>query len=85
MFMEPTTSANRTVTCLRPSAAPPELTGAPHTSQKRADARSPFPHRRVRALSHEALSGALLNVLSMETIIANTFRGSRTTKKVSAA
>jgi hypothetical protein len=40
---------------------------------------------RLNALSDEALSGVLLNVLSMETIIANTFRGSRTTKKVSAA
>jgi hypothetical protein len=40
---------------------------------------------RLNALSDEALSAVLLNVLSMETIIANTFGGSRTTKKVSAA
>ena len=40
---------------------------------------------RLNALSDEALSAVLLNVLSMETIIANTFRGSRTTAKVSAA
>ena len=39
---------------------------------------------RLYALSDEALSAVLLNVLSMETIIGNTFRGSRTTKKVSA-
>jgi hypothetical protein len=35
-----------------------------------------------KALSDETLSAVLLNVLSMETIIANTFRGSRTTAKV---
>lgn len=40
---------------------------------------------RLNALSDEALSAVLLNVLSMETIIANTFRGSRTTTKVPAA
>jgi hypothetical protein len=38
-----------------------------------------------KAMSDEALSAVLLNVLSMETIIANTFRGSRTTAKVPAA
>jgi hypothetical protein len=34
------------------------------------------------ALSDDALSAVLLNVLGMETIIGNTFRGSRTTTKV---
>ncbi|HTX94015.1 MAG TPA: hypothetical protein VME67_03740 [Mycobacterium sp.] len=38
-----------------------------------------------KALSDEALSAVLLNVLSMGTIIANTFRGSRTTAKIPAA
>lgn len=38
-----------------------------------------------KAMSDEALSAVLLNVLTMETVIANTFRGRRTTAKVKAA
>src|SRR6476469_7351586 len=41
--IEPTTSAKRTVTCLRSPTARLGLTADPQASQKRADARRPFP------------------------------------------
>src|SRR5262245_62361406 len=45
-FIEPTTSANSTVTCLCSPAAGRETTGEPHTSQKRDLARKSLPHDR---------------------------------------
>src|SRR5262245_20135919 len=53
-FIEPTTSANSTVTCLCSPAAGREATGEPHTSQTRDRARKSLPHDRHRSVASVA-------------------------------